>query len=37
MERMGHEIALTPGDINNLKVTYAADLERAAIILSSQL
>jgi 2-C-methyl-D-erythritol 4-phosphate cytidylyltransferase len=37
MERMGHEIALTVGDINNLKVTYAADIERAASILSSQL
>lgn len=37
MERMGHEIALTPGDTDNLKVTFAADMERAAAILSSQL
>jgi 2-C-methyl-D-erythritol 4-phosphate cytidylyltransferase len=37
MERMGHEIALSLGETNNLKVTYAADLERAAAILSSQL
>ena len=34
MERAGHQVALVPGEINNLKVTYAADLQRAAAILA---
>lgn len=33
MERAGHRVALVRGEANNLKVTYAADLERAAAIL----
>ncbi len=37
MERAGHQVALVEGDINNLKVTYAADLERAAAILKAGL
>ncbi len=36
MERAGHEVALVKGDSNNLKITYAADVERAATILSSR-
>ncbi len=36
MERAGHEVALVEGDSHNLKVTYAADLERAAAILRSR-
>ncbi|MBW3636205.1 MAG: 2-C-methyl-D-erythritol 4-phosphate cytidylyltransferase [Armatimonadetes bacterium] len=37
MERAGHKVALAEGNINNLKVTYAADLERAAAILKAGL
>ena len=33
MERAGQAVALVPGEADNLKVTYAADLERAAAIL----
>jgi 2-C-methyl-D-erythritol 4-phosphate cytidylyltransferase len=36
MERAGHQIALVAGDSNNLKVTYAADLERATSILKDK-
>jgi 2-C-methyl-D-erythritol 4-phosphate cytidylyltransferase len=36
LESAGHSVALVVGDVNNLKVTYAADLERAAAILSSR-
>ncbi|PQV64987.1 2-C-methyl-D-erythritol 4-phosphate cytidylyltransferase [Abditibacterium utsteinense] len=36
MERANHKVALIDGDINNLKVTYAADLERAASILNAR-
>ncbi len=36
MERAGYPVALVEGDFNNLKVTYAADLERAAHILASK-
>ena len=34
MERAGHRVSLVRGDAENLKVTYAADLERAAAILT---
>ena len=34
MERAGHRVSLVVGEANNLKVTYAADLERAAAILA---
>lgn len=34
LERMGRPIALVEGEADNLKVTYAPDLERAAAILS---
>lgn len=34
MERAGHCVALVAGDADNLKVTYAADLHRAATILT---
>jgi 2-C-methyl-D-erythritol 4-phosphate cytidylyltransferase len=37
MEYAGHKVALVPGDSNNLKITYAADLERAAAILRAGL
>lgn len=36
LERAGVPVALVEGEANNLKVTYAADLERAAAILSSR-
>ena len=36
MERAGHQIMLVPGEAENLKVTYAADLERAAAILGKR-
>ncbi len=36
MERAGHKVTLVPGEAENLKVTYAADLERAAIILAER-
>lgn len=36
LERAGAPVALVVGDVNNFKVTYAADLERAAAILSSR-
>ena len=36
MERAGHKVTLVPGDAQNLKVTYAADLERAAAILAAR-
>ena len=35
MEHARHDVALVKGDINNLKITYAADLERAAAILKA--
>ena len=34
MERAGHQVALVKGEAENLKVTYASDLERAATILA---
>ncbi len=37
MERAGHRVSLVQGDADNLKVTYAADLERAAAILKARL
>ena len=36
MERAGHTVALVEGDTHNLKVTYGADLERAASILKAR-
>lgn len=36
MERAGHKIALVKGEADNLKVTYAQDLERAATILEGR-
>ena len=36
MERAGHQVALVRGEAENLKVTYAADLERAAAILAGR-
>lgn len=35
LERMGQPVALVEGDIHNLKVTYAPDIERAAAVLST--
>lgn len=34
LENVGHAVSLVDGDLENLKVTYAADLERAATILN---
>ena len=34
LERVGHKVQLVAGEADNLKVTYAADLERAAAILA---
>jgi 2-C-methyl-D-erythritol 4-phosphate cytidylyltransferase len=34
LEQVGRSVALVEGDIHNLKVTYAADLDRAAAVLS---
>ena len=36
-EALGQKVRLVEGDLNNLKVTYAADLERAAAILKARL
>ena len=36
LERAGHQVALVRGEAENLKVTYAADLERAATILAGR-
>lgn len=36
MERAGHKVALVKGEADNLKVTYAQDLERAATILEER-
>ena len=36
MERAGHRVTLVSGEAENLKVTYAADLERAALILAKR-
>ena len=36
MERAGHKVALVAGETDNLKVTYAADLERAQAILAGR-
>ena len=36
MERAGHKVMLVTGEANNLKVTYAHDLERAATILAER-
>ncbi len=36
MERAGHRVSLVKGEAENLKVTYARDLERAATILAGR-
>ena len=36
MERAGHKVRMVGGEADNLKVTYAADLERAAAILAAR-
>ena len=36
MERAGHKVTLVTGETDNLKVTYAADLERATAILTAR-
>ena len=36
LEHAGHDVALVEGEVNNLKITFAADLERAAAILAAR-